>query len=145
MDKNDQTHKDKCDSEINLIHATINSDQAEYDKQLLTLSSAFLGVSLGFIKDVVPLKDAICVPVLYTAYVLLIVCIGHVLYSYQYSIKGHTKAKEYWEKKSRNEEAEFPYSHAERIPKMNRNSGLIFGAGLLSLAVFVTFNIHHMR
>jgi hypothetical protein len=135
--------KEECDDEIDLIHETINKDQAEYDKQLLTLSSAFLVVSLGFIKDVVPLASAVHTWLLYTAYILLVLCIGLVLFSYQYSIHGHCKAKEYWEKIRDGEEAKFPFSHATQIAIMNRISGVIFAVGALLLSLFVITNIHH--
>ena len=44
--------------EIDDVYQTINENQAECDKQILTLSSGFLAVALAFIKDVVPLKEA---------------------------------------------------------------------------------------
>ncbi len=83
--------------EIDDVYATINEDQAEYDKQLLTLSSGFLAVSLAFIKDIVPLKDAELLWILYLSFILLAFCIVSVLFSYQFSIAGLFKAKEYWD------------------------------------------------
>lgn len=137
----DQKTKDECEEEIKLIHETINKDQAEYDKQLLTLSSAFLAVSLSFIKDVVPLPSAIHTWLLYWAYASLVVCIASVLFSYQFSIAAHWKAKEHWERKKDGKESDFPYGHATIIPWINRSSGLVFAMGVFFLALFVILNL----
>ncbi|WP_263365558.1 hypothetical protein [Edaphobacter bradus] len=144
----EQKHIDGYDGEISLIHETINKDQAEYDKQLLTLSSGFLAVSLAFIKDLVPLKDAVCIALLYAAYSLLVVCIMLVLASYQYGIKGQYKAKDFWEEKKKCPEKsleDFPFKYATRIRWLNIITGLVFFVGVSTLALFVILNIHYMR
>lgn len=135
--------KDECDKELYLIHETINKDQAEYDKQLLTLSSAFLVVSLGFIKDVVPLASSVHTWLLYMAYISLVLCIGIVLFSFQYSIHAHVRTKDHWFKIKDGEESEFPFHYASRVVIMNRTSGVVFAVGTLLLSLFVIINIHH--
>src|SRR5215469_12977538 len=50
--------REQCNKEVDDIFKTIHNDQSEYDKQLLTLSSAFLAASIAFIKDLAPLKQA---------------------------------------------------------------------------------------
>ena len=37
----------ECSNERDSAYETLNKDQAEYDKQLLALSAAFLGVALA--------------------------------------------------------------------------------------------------
>lgn len=139
----DHSNSEECKKEIDEIFKTINSDQAEYDKQLLTLSSGFLAVSLAFIKDVVPLQDACALPLLYTSFILLGMCIMLVLFSYQFSISGHLKAKEYWEKKQAGANDPFPYRHADLVKRLNRISGFLFGFGVSSVVLFVILNLHH--
>jgi hypothetical protein len=130
--------------EIDDTFATINRDQGEYDRQLLTLSSGFLAVSLAFIKDVVPLKDAEFLPILYTAFILLGCCIMLVLFSYQFSISGHLKAKEYWDNRlTGNENAVFPLRHAKFVKWVNWIPGILFGLGVSLLVIFVILNLHH--
>ena len=130
--------------EIDDTFTTINRDQGEYDRQLLTLSSGFLAVSLAFIKDVVPLKDAEFLPILYTAFILLGCCIMLVLFSYQFSISGHLKAKEYWDNRlAGNESAAFPLRHAKFVRWVNWIPGILFGLGVSLLVIFVILNLHH--
>jgi hypothetical protein len=105
----DQARVDECNKEIDDIFERIGDDQSEYDKQLLTLSSGFLAVSLAFIKDVVPLKDAEFLCLLYSSFGLLALCIMVVLFSYQFSISGQLKAKEYWSAR-RLVPAKFPHT-----------------------------------
>lgn len=142
--KTDQKQlEENCEKQIDEIFKTINSDQAEYDKQLLTLSSGFLAVSLAFIKDVVPLKDAAFLALLYISFCSLAACIMLVLFSYQYSISGNFKAKAYWEeRRDGNLKIKFPMKHAENIKRINRLSGFLFGAGVLLLVLFVIINLH---
>lgn len=133
---------DKCDKEIDDLFKRIDNDQSEYDKQVLTLSSGFLAVSLAFIKDVVPLKDAGYLSLLYVSFVLLGLCVISVLLSYQFSISGQLKAKAYWESEKNNPGGRaFPYGHAECAKWWNRLSGLLFGFGISFTVLFVILNI----
>ena len=139
----DEVTPDECKKEIDGTFETISKDQAEYDKQLLTLSSGILALSLAFIKDVVPLKDAELLWLLYLAYAVLGLCILLVLFSYQYSIAGQLKAIEYWEEKKKGNKPSFPYAHADRVKWINRISGILFGIGISLLIFFTVLNIHN--
>ena len=140
----DQSEADYCKKELDEAFKTVNTDQAEYDKQLLTLSSGFLAVSLAFIKDVVPLKDASFLILLYSAFCLLVACITLVLFSFQFSVFGNLKAKDYWERRSQKHQSlSFPRAHAEAIRWLNYSSGLLFFLGVVSLVSFVISNINH--
>lgn len=142
----EQARIDECTKEIDDVFKRIGDDQSEYDKQLLALSSGFLAVSLAFIKDVVPLKDAVFLYLLYSSFALLAACIMLVLFSYQFSISGQLKAKEYWEnKKNTGKEEAFPYGHATCIKWLNRVSGVLFGIGVLSIVFFVILNISEAK
>jgi hypothetical protein len=62
------------------------SGSENFDKYLITFSSGALGLSLTFIKDIVPLKDAIWIPSLIVSWVAFIVCILVTLISFRISI-----------------------------------------------------------
>jgi len=129
--------------EIDDVYQTINENQAECDKQILTLSSGFLAVALAFIKDVVPLKEAELLWLLYLAFALLVICIFSVLFSYQFSIAGLFKAKEYWDHRLLGKDTDFPYAYARYIRLVNRISGILFLLGVCSLVLFVILNLNH--
>ena len=134
----------ECRKESDEAFKRVDNDQAEYDKQLLTLSSGFLAVSLAFIKDVVPLKDADFIWLLYISFSLLAFCILLVLFSYQFSISGNMKVKDYWDSRANgSHDRDFPMAYARIIKWLNRVSGLLFGLGVCSLVLFVILNLNH--
>lgn len=141
-DKDADAHKAECNKEIDDAHATINKNQEEYDKQLLTLSSGFLLLSLAFIKDIVPTKEAICRGLLYSSFIVLSACVLAVLASYQISNIGLSKAKEYWERKRDGDPIPFPYGYAAAIRLWNIVSGLLFFIGIVLSVSFVVVNLH---
>jgi hypothetical protein len=57
----------KVDKEIDDAYKEINANQSEYDKQILTLASGFLALTLVFLKDIVPMKIAAHHWLLYSA------------------------------------------------------------------------------
>jgi hypothetical protein len=148
----------ECTKEKDSAFETLNKDQAEYDKQLLALSAAFLGVALAFVKDVVPLKDAVHLWVFDSALGLLLGCVCLVLGTFQYSIHGHFRLVEYWDKKREWLEApeekkariagelkrrwDWLSGMADRIKVVNRTSGVLFVAGIIFLVFFVGTNLH---
>jgi hypothetical protein len=93
----EERQRTECTKERDSAYENINRDQAEYDKQLLTLSAGFLVLSLAFIKDVVPLNHAAHLWALYLAFVLIGICVCLVLVSFQYSIHVHIKIGSYWQ------------------------------------------------
>jgi hypothetical protein len=67
------------------------SGSENFDKYLLTFSSGALGLSLSFIKDVVPLKEAIWIPWLIASWVAFLLCILVTLFSFRVSIRALEK------------------------------------------------------
>jgi len=154
----------ECTREKDDAYKTLNKDQAEYDKQLLVLSAGFLALALGFIKDVVPLNEAIHRPALYFGFSLLALCVFSVLGSYQYSIRAHFRLAEHWRKKSimlESSEDDRPRleqelatirdkiaNDSENIKRVNWGSGVLFALGVAVLVYFVVSNLEaqsHMR
>jgi hypothetical protein len=142
----------KFEREANAAHASAVADQAEYDKQLLTLSAGLLAISFAFIKDIVPLPSAIHLWALYLALGLVASCMLLVLFSYQFSITVNMMVKDYWEQEaSRIKDPsmaipnEFPNHNAKRVSFLNRFNGILFAAGVVLLLIFVFTNLHHER
>jgi len=151
--------KKQCEQGRDDAFETLNKDQAEYDKQLLALSAGFLGVSLAFVKDVVPLKDAVYLWEFYAALGLLFACVCFVLGTFQYGIHAHLGLADYWKKMGglcdevndakRDEtrsilvERHSRLEHKHGVIKwLNWIAGGLFGAGVLFLVLFVTTNVH---
>jgi hypothetical protein len=149
----------ECKRERDDAHKTLNKEQSEFDKQLLTLSAGFLGLALAFIKDVVPLKDAIHLWALYAGFILLALCVFAVLISFQFSIIGHFSLKGYWDKKQEyhsapqdqqsklsaelNKIRDGIIKHDRQLKFVNRGiSGSLFSLGVVVLVYFVITNIH---
>ena len=149
--------REQCDKERNDAYESLNKDQAEYDKQLLALSGAFLALSLAFIKDVVPLPQAIHLWELYLSFGMMVACIFLVLASFQYSIHGHFRVMRFWELKEEfllTEETNQTTinakmtvlhghiaKHGKRIRCANVASGVLFFGGVCILVLFVISNI----
>lgn len=72
--------------------ADIKSEVEYFDHNLLAFSSGALGLSLAFIKDVVPLARAIWLPCLFASWIAFVFCILIVLTSLQISIRALEKA-----------------------------------------------------
>lgn len=66
----------------------LDSGSDSLDKSMLTLSSGTLGVSLAFIKDIVPLGQAIWIPLLKASWIVLAACILTTVFSFQFSINA---------------------------------------------------------
>jgi hypothetical protein len=136
--------KQECDAEINGVYANIVKNQEEYDKQLLTLSTGYLVLSISFIKDIVHLDHAVYRGLLYASFCLLALCTMLVLLSYQMSNHAHYAAKEYWEnQKDGDGKREYPYGFAVVIRFLNWSTGILFCAGIAFSVCFVVVNIHH--
>ena len=139
-------HNAACEKEIDLCHETINKNQEDYDKQLLTLASGFLALVVAFVKDIVPLETAAYAFLFYGALATLLLCILCVLFSYQLSICGHYKAKEFWEKKRCGaDNSGFPYRFADRVRRVNVISGILFLLGIIFLVTFIVLNVVRER
>lgn len=64
------------------------SGTENFDKYMLTFSSGTLGLSLAFIKDVVPIGKAVWIPSLIGSWVAFVLCILVTLISFRISIRA---------------------------------------------------------
>lgn len=139
----EKSYRDYCAKEADDAFERINKNQEEYDKQILTLGVGFLGVSLAFIKDVVPLNQAVHLALLHFSFVLLTLSIVSVIASYQISIWGQFRARKYWEDVVKNPSAPFPIGNAKAMGWINLGSGILFLAGIALSVSFVILNLSH--
>ena len=64
------------------------SGSENFDKYLITFSTGALALSLSFIKDIVPLKDAIWIPLLIVSWVAFILAALVTLISFRFSLSA---------------------------------------------------------
>jgi hypothetical protein len=86
--------------ELYIAHAKqawddIQSSTDSFDQSLLTLSSGALGLSLAFIKDIVPFKQAVWSKTLYASWIFFAACVVLTVFSFRLSIAAQNKHLEY--------------------------------------------------
>jgi len=124
------------------------SGSDEFDKNLLTLSSGALGLSLAFIKDVVPLKGADFLCELYLSWLSFVACIVVTLFSYALSVqcqKAHTSYlyKYYIEGKEEYLNRKSVWSTSVTICAIL--GALFFLVGLAATMIFVIGNVSRIQ
>jgi hypothetical protein len=77
---------------INSLRESLTYSITKFDAQTLTISGASLAFSLTFIKEIVPFKEAICIPVFYTSLSLFIITIFLGLFGHYLSMKKLSNA-----------------------------------------------------
>lgn len=120
------------------------SNSETYDKSLLTLSSAFLGLSLTFTKDVVPLSNANYMALLLVSWGLfaltIILTISSFIFGQHIIERLKDGAKEYFiERKS--EVNELSITLSKRQKKLNALCGVVFIVAIVFLTLFITLNV----
>ncbi len=132
-DRADRLRKeDEYTKEADAAHEASNRDQAEYDKQILTLSTGLLALLIAFIKDIIPLAHARFRGLLYFSYLLFGLAIVMVLFSFQFSIAGNARASS---------DPVFPYMFARQVTFLNWGCGAIFVLALIFSSIFVAINV----
>lgn len=121
-----------------------NANSTTYDTSILTLSSAFLGLSVAFIKDVIsPLSTASYLPVLYCSWVSFCIAIIVTVCSFMIGQRGYKKlldgAERYYLKQ---EEDAFKISItvSKQIENANFLYGVFFVLGIATMLFFVITN-----
>ena len=119
-----------------------------FDNQLLTFSSALLGLSLAFIKDIVPLNTAIWMPCLYSSWVLLAICILSTIASFRFGVEAQKKQAEhlycyYIEKKKEYFNKKTGWTTA--ISWCSHIGSATFLVGLVLTISFAIRNVSHSR
>lgn len=120
------------------------SNSETYDKSLLTLSSTFLGLSLAFIKDVVPLAQVQYLWMLFLSWAGLAIVIIGTIWSFIYGqrvIKHLLEAAERYYKKQDQTALEESRHYAKKLDCVNEFSGFVFIVAVLLSVAFVFINI----
>lgn len=92
---NDQSRLELYNEHRKQAWNDIQSSTDSFDQALLALSSGALGISLAFIKDIVPLKEAVWLGLLFTSWISFAACILVTVFSFQLSIKAQKEHLEY--------------------------------------------------
>jgi hypothetical protein len=123
-------------------------DSEMYDKSLLTLSSAFLGLAVTFTKDVVPLENASWIYLMYSSWVLFALTIIITIFSFIYAQFIYTQlikwAGDYildGKQEVKNKGGEL----GNKIIYLTSFSGLVFIVAVALLTSFVILNVHKGR
>jgi hypothetical protein len=147
-DEGEARRKELYDEHRKQAWNDIQTSSDTYDRSLLTLSSGALAVSLAFIKDIVPLKQAVWMPLLYISWIAFAACIVVTVFSFRLSILAQKKQlphlwafymerkQEYFDKKS----------HASTALAVATDlAGALFVVGLVSTVVFACKNLMRIR
>lgn len=124
------------------------SNSENYDKSILMYATGALALSLSFIKDIVPLKDAIGLAYLEASWLFWIGSIVSVLTSFVLAQEAN-EAQRKLALRYYYEDDEEAYKEENKwikyVKRANLASGLLFVLGALATMVFAWTNIEHER
>jgi hypothetical protein len=119
------------------------SNAENYDKAVLSLSTAFLSVSLAFLKDLVPIHQAEYLGLLYASWwslaLSIILTIVSFLASQRAIEKQLKKAEDYY--LDDDQSAHRKSRSAKVVDWINIATGMLFILGLLLMIGFVSWNL----
>lgn len=119
-----------------------------FDNNLLTFSSAALGLSLAFIKDVVPLQSAEWLRWLYCSWISFGGCIVVTIASFQFAVQSqrlHSQllARFYLQNQQHAFDKANPWTRA--ITTCAVTGSLLLVLGVISTVVFASKNVTHYK
>jgi hypothetical protein len=124
-----------------LLERQFSNSQA-YDKAILTLSSAFLALSLNFMKDVLPSGGARHLGLLYTSWILLACAIAGTVVSFRISDAAANsqlrRAERYY--LEGDESALNRTTLSRSVEWVNNAAGILFLAGVFIMVAFTILN-----
>lgn len=124
------------------------SGSENFDKSVLTLSSAGLGLSISFLKDFVRLDSALVTWILYASWITFTVATISTMASFRMSGKALNHHKGIAERaymKGDWDAFEEPNPWDAKTEKLNRISAWSFGAALILTIVFMISNLEGKR
>jgi len=122
----------------------IQSSTDSYDQSLLTLSSGGLGLSIAFIKDIVPLQHATWLTLLYVSWVAFGLCILTTVVSFEVAIKTQNEHLETCWKFYVDRDDSFrdkQGKHSKRLKWCTIIAGTLFVLALACTIVFAVENV----
>lgn len=123
------------------------SSSENFDKSVLTLSSGGLAVSLGFLKDFLPIGHAVWPWMLYASWVALTAATVITMASFLASAKAQDYQQEIGEAYYlRGDESKLKGNPWDRVVIwMNRVSGASFISGVILTTLFVALNLQRAQ
>lgn len=130
------------ETRADLLKRQLSNDE-NYDKAILSLSTVFLGFSFAFLKDFVPTHQAEWLILLYGSWVALTTAVLTTILSFRVSQRAIDvqlkKAEEYY---LHNKQEALSKSSAGRFTdRLNAASGILFVFGISLTTLFVLINI----
>jgi hypothetical protein len=126
------------------VQDDINSGTDSFDKSMLTLSSGALGVSLAFIKDIVPLGQAVWVCLLLSSWIAFSLCIVITVISFRISIAALKQHREALDQVAIGKQSEYfnrQTFHWDLLRYCARGAIFFFLVGLSCTMLFVCENV----
>lgn len=133
-------------SNIRALRELQRVNDERYDATLTTLSAAFLGISISFISELVPLAEAICIVALSASWVFFALTTICTLLSYFTSNKAinwqvqHIISNEWY---AVDVAKANPWDRRTRC--LNVSAGFFFMLGIVCTLWFSIANIHHQQ
>lgn len=143
MDSKEEYKKMHASFRDYLLKSQISNSE-NFDKSILSLSSAALGLSLAFIKDIVKLQNVQAVLLLKLSWILFTVAIISTVISFATSQKSITLQLDYAEKYYLEEKFEYltkKNSWKNITILLNSISGVIFVLAIILTVIFVILNM----
>jgi hypothetical protein len=132
------------DAHLKQAWEDIQTSSDDFDKNLLAVSSGALGVSLAFIKDIVPLDRAVWLSALYASWICFALCLVITIFSFRFAIAAQRKfivfLREYYI--DRKEEALNKKSwYSKAVTCCTYSASLAFLVGLVCTLAFCCVNV----
>lgn len=128
--------------------ANLKESYTQADNLVLTLSSALLGLSISFVKDVVPIQRIVSLPSLITSWILLSASILVILFSYFAAQSENATQIDYGHEYFVNRKEEF-FNKKTRwsgwTVRCNRVAATCFVLGLALTIYFMSVNFSQER
>lgn len=122
----------------------IQSSAKTFEQNLLVISSGALGVSLAFVKDIVPLKQAVWLGLLYSSWICFAACIILTVFSARLSMSAQRVHVEYLWKFYVEEKQEFfdkKSWYSKALTVFTWLAAILFLAGLTCTVIFCIKNV----
>lgn len=122
----------------------IQSSTDSFDKSLLTISSGALGLSLAFIKDIVPLSQAVWLPSLYISWAAFVICILVTVFSFRLSVAALNEHLGHLQKYYLDEKQEYlnmKSCYSMLLTVFTWAAAISFLAGVVSTVLFCFVNV----
>lgn len=135
----EQYHADKKDA-----WDAIKTSTDSFDRSMLTVSSGLLGLSVAFIKDIVTLKQANWLCVLYASWVALGTCILLTVVSFRLSADAHIRNLKYiylFYIEGKQEYLNKRSWSAKALDWFNHFTGMFFVLGTAMTLIFAIHNV----